>query len=75
MCDDFLYRVVDVSPLMSPVQLAEQAVDLNLRLMRWRAVPDLDIAALPTIKCLLLGETDVTAANGAHWLWIGMSQL
>lgn len=32
--------------MMDPVQLAQQAVDLNLRLMRWRAAPELDIAVL-----------------------------
>ncbi|WIA12692.1 hypothetical protein OEZ85_006333 [Tetradesmus obliquus] len=50
-----LPRRVDVSPLMSPVQLAEQAVDLNLRLMRWRAAPGLDIAGMAATRCLLLG--------------------
>jgi hypothetical protein len=48
--------VVDLSPFMSPLQLAEQAVDLNLRLMRWRAAPDLDIPTLAATRCLLLGE-------------------
>lgn len=47
--------VVDLSPFMSPLQLAEQAVDLNLRLMRWRAAPDLDIITLAGTRCLLLG--------------------
>ncbi|GBF90994.1 ubiquitin-like modifier-activating enzyme [Raphidocelis subcapitata] len=48
-------RRVDLSNLMSPAALAEQAVDLNLRLMRWRAAPSLDIAALASARCLLLG--------------------
>jgi hypothetical protein len=50
-----VYRVVDLGPVMDPVRLAEQAVDLNLKLMRWRAAPDLDIAKLAATKCLLLG--------------------
>jgi ubiquitin-like modifier-activating enzyme ATG7 len=49
-------RRVDVSSLMSPVQLAEQAVDLNLKLMRWRAAPDLGIAGMAATRCLLLGK-------------------
>lgn len=49
--------VVDLSPFMSPLQLAEQAVDLNLRLMKWRAAPQLDVGALAATRCLLLGET------------------
>ncbi|KAL6760368.1 E1-like protein-activating [Haematococcus lacustris] len=48
-------RQVDLGPLMAPHQLAEQAVDLNLRLMKWRAAPALDLCALNTTKCLLLG--------------------
>ena len=31
------------------------AADLNLKLMRWRALPTLDITKLSGIKCLLLG--------------------
>ena len=48
-------RRVDVSALMGPTALAEQAVDLNLRLMRWRAAPALDVGALSRMRCLLLG--------------------
>jgi len=35
--------------------LAVSAVDLNLKLMRWRALPSLDLSALSSLKCLLLG--------------------
>lgn len=52
VCD----RSVDVSPMLDPAQLAQQAVDLNLRLMRWRAAPDLNLPVLARTKCLLLGE-------------------
>lgn len=48
-------RRVDVSAMMDPTALAEQAVDLNLRLMRWRAAPELDVAAISSARCLLLG--------------------
>lgn len=40
---------------MDPRRLAESAVDLNLRLMHWRAAPGLDLAKLTATKCLLLG--------------------
>eukprot|EP00195_Chlamydomonas_chlamydogama_P004652 CAMPEP_0202920432 /NCGR_PEP_ID=MMETSP1392-20130828/76854_1 /ASSEMBLY_ACC=CAM_ASM_000868 /TAXON_ID=225041 /ORGANISM="Chlamydomonas chlamydogama, Strain SAG 11-48b" /LENGTH=678 /DNA_ID=CAMNT_0049613927 /DNA_START=212 /DNA_END=2249 /DNA_ORIENTATION=- len=50
-----LPKVMDLGPVMSPHQLAEQAVDLNLRLMRWRAAPSLDTARMSGTKCLLLG--------------------
>jgi ubiquitin-like modifier-activating enzyme ATG7 len=36
-------------------RLADQAVDLNLKLMRWRILPDLDLEKVAGTKCLLLG--------------------
>ena len=48
-------RQVNLGPTMDPRRLAESAVDLNLRLMRWRAVPDLDTGRLAATRCLLLG--------------------
>ncbi|GLI68826.1 hypothetical protein VaNZ11_013331 [Volvox africanus] len=50
-----LPRVLDLGPHLRPEAQAEQAVDLNLRLMRWRAVPELEVGALAATRCLLLG--------------------
>lgn len=36
-------------------RLADQAVDLNLKLMRWRIMPDLNLERIAASKCLLLG--------------------
>lgn len=36
-------------------RLAEESVDLNLRLMKWRLAPDLDLTTVKAAKCLLLG--------------------
>lgn len=36
-------------------RLADQAVDLNLKLMRWRIMPALDLEKIASTKCLLLG--------------------
>ena len=36
-------------------RLADQAVDLNLKLMRWRILPELDLEKVSQMKCLLLG--------------------
>ena len=47
--------MMNLGPSMDPRQLAESAVDLNLKLMRWRAAPALDTARLAATKCLLLG--------------------
>ncbi|KAI9818295.1 MAG: Autophagy protein 7 [Thelocarpon impressellum] len=36
-------------------RLADQSVDLNLKLMRWRIAPNLDLERIKNAKCLLLG--------------------
>jgi ubiquitin-like modifier-activating enzyme ATG7 len=48
-------RLADLAPMMDPKQLAETAVDLNLKLMRWRIMPDLKLDKIAETKCLLLG--------------------
>lgn len=40
---------------MDPRSLADQAVDLNLKLMRWRLMPDIKLEKIQSTKCLLLG--------------------
>ena len=39
-----------------PHRLAESSVDLNLKLMRWRLLPSLDLDKVAKTKCLLLGS-------------------
>ncbi|PWN43344.1 putative APG7-component of the autophagic system [Ceraceosorus guamensis] len=48
-------KMADLSPLMDPKRLADQAVDLNLKLMRWRIMPDINLEKIHNTKCLLLG--------------------
>ncbi|KAH7883150.1 hypothetical protein F5I97DRAFT_1902440 [Phlebopus sp. FC_14] len=48
-------RMADLAPMMDPTRLADQAVDLNLKLMRWRILPSLDLDRVAATKCLLLG--------------------
>jgi hypothetical protein len=49
------FRQVDLREAMDPVRQADGAADLNLKLMKWRAAPSLDLARLAATKCLLLG--------------------
>ncbi|XP_033647359.1 ubiquitin-like modifier-activating enzyme ATG7 isoform X1 [Asterias rubens] len=49
-------RKVDLSASMDPTKLAESSVDLNLKLMRWRLLPSLDLDKVAQTKCLLLGS-------------------
>ncbi|GJJ14722.1 hypothetical protein Clacol_008989 [Clathrus columnatus] len=48
-------RLADLGGMMDPTRLADQAVDLNLKLMRWRILPDLNLEKISNTKCLLLG--------------------
>ncbi|KAK6176592.1 hypothetical protein SNE40_014847 [Patella caerulea] len=49
-------RMVNLSSTMDPTRLCESAVDLNLKLMRWRLLPDLNLEKIGSTKCLLLGS-------------------
>lgn len=48
-------RMSDLSAVLNPSRLAENSVRLNIKLMRWRQLPDLDVELLAQTKCLLLG--------------------
>ena len=48
-------RVANLGEYMDPTKLADQAVDLNLKLMKWRISPNLDLDVLKNVSCLLLG--------------------
>jgi len=37
------------------LRLASTSVDLNLRLMRWRLMPSLNLEVVSSAKCLLFG--------------------
>ena len=47
--------MADLAPMMDPTRLAAQAVDLNLKLMRWRILPSLELDKISSTRCLLLG--------------------
>lgn len=48
-------RTVDLSEYMDERKLADQAVDLNLKLIKWRIAPTIDLDVIKNTKCLLLG--------------------
>lgn len=51
-----LPRIVDLSNSLDPTKMAANAVNLNLKLMRWRLIPSLDLDKVAQTKCLLLGS-------------------
>jgi E1-like protein-activating enzyme Gsa7p/Apg7p len=48
-------RRADLRGAFDPAATADQSARLNLELMRWRMLPSLDLAAISSLKCLLLG--------------------
>ncbi|KAJ5951788.1 Molybdenum cofactor biosynthesis MoeB [Penicillium vulpinum] len=48
-------RIVNLTEYMDPKRLADQSVDLNLKLIKWRISPTLDLEKIKHTKCLLLG--------------------
>uniref|UniRef100_A0A182SJ43 Ubiquitin-like modifier-activating enzyme ATG7 n=1 Tax=Anopheles maculatus TaxID=74869 RepID=A0A182SJ43_9DIPT len=51
----YLPRLSTLNNSMSPASLVENAIDLNLKLMKWRLVPTLNLGTIKRTKCLLLG--------------------
>lgn len=56
-------RMSDLSSVLDPARLAENSVRLNIKLMRWRALPELDVELLAQTKCLLLGAGEWVALD------------
>jgi ubiquitin-like modifier-activating enzyme ATG7 len=63
-------RVVDMSGSMNSEKLAESAVNLNLKLMKWRVAPDINLDIIKNEKCLLLGAGTL-GCNVARCLMVG----
>ncbi|EER28207.1 Autophagy protein 7 [Coccidioides posadasii str. Silveira] len=48
-------RLINLTEHMDPERIADQSVDLNLKLMKWRITPSLNLDVIKRTKCLLLG--------------------
>ncbi|KFA66998.1 hypothetical protein S40285_06253 [Stachybotrys chlorohalonatus IBT 40285] len=46
---------VNLGEYIDPTRIADSSVDLNLKLMKWRLAPDLNLEKIKNTKCLLLG--------------------
>ena len=54
--DKLAPKKIDLSASMDSRQLAANAVDLNLKLMKWRLQPGIDLETIKEKKILLLGS-------------------
>jgi len=68
-------RLTNLSATMDPVKLAESAVDLNLKLMLWRMMPDLDLSNLHRTRCLILGAGTLGCNVGRQLLAWGFRSM
>jgi ubiquitin-like modifier-activating enzyme ATG7 len=48
-------KVTKLGDSMDPMKLAANSVNLNLKLMKWRLMPDLNLDIIANAKCLLIG--------------------
>ncbi|KAH3669391.1 hypothetical protein OGAPHI_001512 [Ogataea philodendri] len=68
-------KLADLGSLIDPTQLADQAIDLNLKLMKWRIVPNLDLDLIKSTKCLLLGSGTLGSYIGRALLAWGVRKI
>jgi ubiquitin-like modifier-activating enzyme ATG7 len=68
-------RRADLSGSLDPRRLAQQSVKLNLSLMRWRQLPNLDLDGLAETKCLLLGAGTLGCGIARNLLSWGVSHI
>lgn len=68
-------RCVDLSSLMNPLMLAEQALGLNLKLMKWREAPALNVDAMAATRCLLIGAGTLGCAVARTLLAWGVRKI
>ncbi|KAL7071991.1 hypothetical protein ACQ4LE_008651 [Meloidogyne hapla] len=53
--DKLTYRSVDLKFMLDPINIMEQSVDLNLKLIRWRQAPSISLDKFTSLRILLVG--------------------
>ncbi|KAH8277792.1 hypothetical protein KR018_007498 [Drosophila ironensis] len=68
-------RIVCMRDSMDPAKLAENSVNLNLKLMKWRLVPDLNLEIIAQTKCLIFGAGTLGCAVARNLLSWGFKHV
>ncbi|CDM29209.1 hypothetical protein DTO013E5_5911 [Penicillium roqueforti] len=68
-------RIVNLTEYMDPKRLADQSVDLNLKLIKWRISPTLDLEKIKNTKCLLLGAGTLGSYVSRNLLGWGVKKI
>ncbi|KAI9776712.1 MAG: Autophagy protein 7, partial [Candelina submexicana] len=68
-------KTANLAEYMDPQRLADQSVDLNLKLMRWRIAPNLDLDKIKSTRCLLLGAGTLGSYVGRLLLGWGVRKI
>ena len=68
-------NIADLSDTMDPAKLSDRAINLNLKLMKWRLVPDLDLEKISGLKCLVLGAGTLGCSVARVLLGWGVSDI
>ncbi|KAF3401568.1 Ubiquitin-like modifier-activating enzyme atg7 [Penicillium rolfsii] len=68
-------RIVNLTEYMDPTRLADQSVDLNLKLMKWRISPSLNLEKIKHTKCLLLGAGTLGSYVARNLLGWGVKKI